>query len=344
MRKLIKRLFGISHERISEDAMIPLLSGITRPLQQDGVLEQANSALRHISNQDAKGRFMKLLWHVCLSSVLQRICETDGLQRGLADSFEAFALSQWQRSPGMSLENEQVLFDFTRQQLGDQLKTPEDNTLVEVGITLLSLAIHDQKEFSTGVAFEWGQVAHSCWTLATLETDRALGISGEIDFTRAKVDEQVFLLNYSDHYSDILGDHLTKSRLAELFLFRAWTAQFGYRVFSSDFVKSEKLIGEVVNASEHFGLPFFEKIHRFSIESELGADFISLVEDRWGVYDSVIPARVAADGIPTMEIVIILGKRLEIEDGLVTFGLSVDFLAQLNLIRETAIEIGVLNA
>ncbi len=172
---------------------------------------------------------------------------------------------------------------------------------------------------------------------------RLFGKASKINAATAKIDEQVYLLNYRDHYADILHEYIPPPRLAELFLFRAWTAQFGYRIFSSNLEASEKLIGETVNASKYLGLGLFQLAHGFSVETELGSDFISLIEDRWRDYDLVVstmPPRI--DRIPTMEIVGVLTNRLGIADPRVTYCLSMDFLGQLDLIKQMAIEIGVL--
>jgi len=164
----------------------------------------------------------------------------------------------------------------------------------------------------------------------------------EINAATAKIDDQVYLMNYRDHYADILGQHVTPARLAELFLFRGWTAQFGYRVFSSDPEVSEKLIGETVNASKYVGLAMFRELHGFDVESVLGMDFISLIEDRWRDYDVVVATMPKFDRIPTREIIAVLDERLDVGDLEVFCKLSFDFLAQLDLTKRTAMEIGLL--
>ncbi len=164
----------------------------------------------------------------------------------------------------------------------------------------------------------------------------------EINAATAKIDEQVYLMNYRRHYATILNDHITSKRLAELFLFRGWTAQFGYRIFSSNPAASEKLIGETVNSSKYLGLAAFQIAHGYSVEAELGADYISLIQDRWQGYDHVIVATRPQPGIPTWEIVACLEDRRGVADPLVTYALSMDFLRQLDLIKRTALEIGVL--
>ncbi len=172
----------------------------------------------------------------------------------------------------------------------------------------------------------------------TVETDKP----PEINATTAKIDEQVYLMNYRDHYADILADQITPSRLAELFLFRAWTAQFGYRIFSSDAEASEKLIGETVNASKYLGLGMFQQVHGFAVEIELESDFISLIEERWRDYDVVVSTMPNADRLPTMEIITVLTNRLDVAEPEVTCRLSMDFLVQMDLIKRTAMEIGIL--
>ncbi len=55
----------------------------------------------------------------------------------------------------------------------------------------------------------------------------------------------------------------------------------------------------------------FQQVHGFSVEEELGAEFISLVEDRWCHYDVVVSTMpLAANSLPTMEINGVLATRL----------------------------------
>jgi hypothetical protein len=340
--KFINRLLGkLRRDDSVDELLVPLLAGMVQPFQNGAVIEEIGSALREVPDDAARGRFVHMLWQVCLSSILSRIEDTSNLPSGLSDSFKKFALAQWQRSPGMTLKSEHKIFDYTRQQIGNRLNRPSEDTLIEIGVTMLSLAIQNQEQFSGQIALEWGRTASSCWRLARLETDKALRSVDDINFETVRIDEQVFSLNYSEHYSEILGQFLTKKRVAELYLFRGWTAQFGFRIFVSDPVKADKLLSEVVNSTHYLGLWAFEHLHDFSIESELGDDYMSLIEDRWGGYDSVIPMRVASEGVPTREIISLLVERLGIEDGLVFFGLSTDFIAQLAIAKEAVANIDV---
>jgi hypothetical protein len=139
---------------------------------------------------------------------------------------------------------------------------------------------------------------------------RFFGSRPPLNAASAKIDEQVYLLNYRHHYSSILEDKATPARLAELFLFRAWTAQFGYRIFSADVSASEKLLSETVNASHYLGLPVFQQLHGFSVEEVLGDSFLNLIEDRWHDYDSAVIGARLPGSLPTIAIVSALTNRL----------------------------------
>jgi hypothetical protein len=108
-------------------------------------------------------------------------------------------------------------------------------------------------------------------------------------------------MDYRSHYKDALEglgeSHMRATVLAELYIFRAWTAQFGYRIFSSNAGLSEKLIGETVNSTKYLGLDLFQEVHGFSIEDALDAEYMSLVEDRWQKYDLVVSTRLSAPRI-----------------------------------------------
>jgi len=167
----------------------------------------------------------------------------------------------------------------------------------------------------------------------------------KINAATAKIDDMVYLLNYERHYADTLtglGEcQMGPEVLAELFLFRAWTTQFGYRIFCSDKDASEKLIAKTINSTKYLGLAMFREVHGFSVEDTLGADYMSLVEDRWRNYDLVVSTH-TGDGIPTMEVMAELTRRLGVADPAVTYQLSIDFLGQLDQIKKTAIELGIL--
>ena len=164
----------------------------------------------------------------------------------------------------------------------------------------------------------------------------------ELNAATAGIDEQVYLMNYRDHYAAILEDSVTQNRLAELFLFRAWTAQFGFRIFSTDQLAAESLIGETVNSCRYVGVGLFEQVHGFSIEEVLGGEFLELVDDRWRGYDVCITSRPTDRAVPTQEVIAALTARLGLADPRVTYQLSMDFLGQLEVTKNTTRRLGLL--
>lgn len=163
----------------------------------------------------------------------------------------------------------------------------------------------------------------------------------KIDTASAGIDQFTYLMNYREHYAPILEDHISDRALAELYLFRGWTTQFGYRIFSSNPEASEKLIGETVNSTKYLGLGIFKVTHNFSVEEVLGDEYMNLVETRWQAYD----VRVSTDlgkGIPTRQIVGVLDDFMQIQDPVVTMKLSTDFLVHMDAIKRIAMEIGLL--
>jgi len=161
------------------------------------------------------------------------------------------------------------------------------------------------------------------------------------DWFDVGVDSMTYLVNYSRHYAPILMEDLSERALAELYLFRAWTAQFGFRIFSSRPDLSEKILGQIVNSCKYLGLGVFEKLHGFSVERTLGDDFMSLIEDRWRDYDLVVSTDMRKAGIPTHEVIDILMKRIGSVNAGVRYALSMDFLAQLDAVKRKAIETGL---
>ena len=163
----------------------------------------------------------------------------------------------------------------------------------------------------------------------------------------AEVGKFIFLMNYKEHYAEVFkeissNDQFITSRiLAELYIFRGWTTQFGYRIFSSNEDVSEKIIGEVVNSSNYLGLGLFEKLEGVSVEKELRGNYLDIIENRWRKYDLIVSTN-TEDGIPTRKIVGELTDLAGIKDPLVFMALCYDFLGHLDKIKEKSLEIGLL--
>ena len=152
--------------------------------------------------------------------------------------------------------------------------------------------------------------------------------------------EFVYFVNYREVYETIgtiLGVSLSQKVLAELFLFRGWTTQFGYRIFSSNHAASEELINETVSLISNVGLKIFQDIHGFSIEDCLGGDYIRLVDSRWQEYDrTFIANKDHSDFFAAPQIIWRLNQFLEINDPVASLTLEGIFTVHLMKLKERA--------
>tara|TARA_Y100001958_G_C21187591_1_gene516334 strand:- start:764 stop:1312 length:549 start_codon:yes stop_codon:yes gene_type:complete len=148
---------------------------------------------------------------------------------------------------------------------------------------------------------------------------------------------------FGEHYEDILnGVDNKKKMIAELFVFRFWTAQFGFRIFSSQPVISEKII-EIIYNEGKLQMESIHKDEEVDIESELNKKYDDLIDSRWQEYDKVITEN-DSDSLPTMKL---CGKLLDFSGGSDAgklYLMSTDFLSHLNQIKQEAIKIGLLKS
>lgn len=146
-------------------------------------------------------------------------------------------------------------------------------------------------------------------------------------------------MDYRKHYQPIFSseDTLTDKVLAELFLFRAWTTQYAYRMFA-DAQAHDALITETVSSCAHLGTGIFQTKHGFSIEDELRNAFIELVEDRWRQYDDVVIENKDSEAlIPARQLCGTLMRVSGVTDPFALIGLSADFSSHVARIGDNCI-------
>lgn len=170
----------------------------------------------------------------------------------------------------------------------------------------------------------------------------------KVDFQSAHIDKFTYLLDYRKHYSPMFSKSisgksipLSDEAIAELYLFRGWATQFGYRIFSSDLEISESLIGETVNSTKYIGLDVFNKMHNCCLEQTLGGQYTRLLSSRWRAYDEQIVGNMG-DGIPVNLIVNQLLKNIGTSDPILFVRLSNDLLSLLDQIKTRSLKIGLL--
>jgi len=133
----------------------------------------------------------------------------------------------------------------------------------------------------------------------------------QIDSSKLQLDAMVYLLNYRVHYTNIIDVMPSNKQICELFLFRSWLVQFGYRIYCNNPMLEDNIIYECVNLYQTLGVGILNLTHNLNIESELRDEFLDLLEDRWQTYDKVY---VNSDQriIPTNDIADLVMKRLNI--------------------------------
>lgn len=97
-----------------------------------------------------------------------------------------------------------------------------------------------------------------------------------------------YLCKYENHYDVFLKGVLNKSRiLCELFLFRAWVTQLGFRLANPKREFSDGVIYEVVNLCSTLGRGLVLDFKGIKIEEIFDNNFISILNERWQDYDDV---------------------------------------------------------
>lgn len=171
---------------------------------------------------------------------------------------------------------------------------------------------------------------------------RKLVTTGNIN-EKLNIGEYFYLMSYRKQYAEFLSGIENKNKvIAELFVFRAWTTQLGFRLFSLYPEISEEIIGEVFNQGE-FGKRMLNELDQVDIEVETNQEYFDLMDSRWQEYDRVfISNRNAENPIPTRQICGKLTDFCDVRNPVKFFEICTDFITQLNRIKQDALKIGLL--
>lgn len=152
-----------------------------------------------------------------------------------------------------------------------------------------------------------------------------------------------YLMNYKEHYSEFLEEIKNEDKvIAELFVFRAWTTQFGFRMFSTQPDISEEIIGQVWNQGK-LGIGMLNQLENVDIEKEFQLDYFELMENRWQELDRVFIANNSNEiPIPTRQICSQVMNFCGIKNPFKYMWLCTDFVNQLDKIKHEAINTGLL--
>lgn len=157
-----------------------------------------------------------------------------------------------------------------------------------------------------------------------------------------KLGEMVYLMDYRVHYGPILKADPTPKQIAELYLFRGWTVQFFYRIFSTNPEMSEKILAECMYLYQFFGHVLVNGMHNISIERELNSDIGTLIDNRWQNYDSIFIKNRSKEGFPTSALIGDLTTRMSVLNTEISMNLSVEFMKHMQTIKSLAIANGLM--
>jgi hypothetical protein len=178
---------------------------------------------------------------------------------------------------------------------------------------------------------------------------KLFGFSEEIttDNLNEKLDlgQHFYLMDYKDSYSEFLEGLKNKNKIiAELFVFRAWTTQFGFRIFSSKPQVSEEIIGQVFQQGKMLGIGILEETQGINLEKELNGKYVDIVDEKWQEYDALfIKNKNSEPQIPTRQICGQLTENCDIQDPTKFTWLCTNFLEHLDNIKKEALDSGLLS-
>ena len=95
-----------------------------------------------------------------------------------------------------------------------------------------------------------------------------------------------YTIDYDNEYKELLAalpDRATA--LSELFLFRFWLTQYGYRLLKSKGTSEDDLLQDIISNGLTLGRGVFEHAHYVNIERTLGHSLAEVMEDRFKAYD-----------------------------------------------------------
>jgi hypothetical protein len=144
-----------------------------------------------------------------------------------------------------------------------------------------------------------------------------------------------YLMNYEQHYAEVLSMMPDRNlAIAELYIFRGWTTQWGFRLFSPNKEIGDKVIYEVWNHGEFLGRIMMEAKYKITVPDA------STVESRWQEYDEVFMRETTQEKpIPALQLATKAASLCGAPEIRPIYLLSMDLLSHVNEIKEEAIKL-----
>lgn len=335
------KLFGKSSPPQKE--LIPFFDGVVETLEGDAksIITESLANL----NSTESGLCLMNYMFISIASVSNSLKLAKG--EDYSNAFEQLALSKVDRPSRITKAKQDKLYQYIISEVSNNLKNGSHGSIEDVGVTILSLSCLDREGFPPDMATKCGNAAYKCWKNAAQRTNKILGIKDEISVEnfneKLNLGEYFYLMTYQEHYEDFLEGLDNKNKvIAELFVFRAWTTQLGFRLFSSKPEISEKIIESIIAQGKQLGKGMLNMMEQVDIEQETNMQYMDLIDSRWQEYDKVFIDNKSSElPIPTRQICGKLQDFCEIKDPTKFTWVCTDFINHVNKIKEDAIEKGL---
>ena len=138
-----------------------------------------------------------------------------------------------------------------------------------------------------------------------------------------------YLFDYGMHYLGFLSGMSARARtIAELFLFRGWATQFGFRMFSTHPELSVSIMHETVNLlANTLVRAMLAAEYNVKFEQLYADDFTSLLHSRWQHYDGIFrESRTEKDRLAAFRICAASTEHCSARDPVKAMLLTADYL------------------
>ena len=143
------------------------------------------------------------------------------------------------------------------------------------------------------------------------------------------LDDYLYLFDYGMHYLGFLSGMSARARtIAELFLFRGWATQFGFRMFSTHPELSVSIMHETVNLlANTLVRAMLAAEYNVKFEQLYADDFTSLLHSRWQHYDGIFrESRTEKDRLAAFRICAASTEHCSARDPVKAMLLTADYL------------------
>ena len=145
--------------------------------------------------------------------------------------------------------------------------------------------------------------------------------------------------DYRKNYSSLLTEAYNPALvISELFMFRSWVTQLGFRIFCSYPEITDRILYKVIEISIINGPGSLLLMHDVQIDRCIAGDYATVLQVRWHRYEDVFRGRQSReDQLASFPVCASVIAACGPPDPLHTMTLAASYLMQINAVKEMAI-------